>query len=95
MECNFVRRRDASYCKRARFADRNVGATLLGSVSGEWRPNCVLKMIPPSPRRMHKGGAAHEWDGRDARPTREQVRLLIVGPVCFIPERQLGTIPYT
>ena len=42
-----------------------------------------------------QGGAAGEWDGRHARPTREQVRLLIVGPVCFIPERQLGTIPYT
>jgi hypothetical protein len=50
---------------------------------------------PPSPQRVHQGGAAGEWDGRDARPTREQVRLLIVRPVCFIPERQLGTIPYT
>ena len=67
----------------------------LGSVSGEWRPNCALTMIPASPQRVHQGGAAGEWDGRDPRPTREQVPLLIVSPVCFIPERQLGTIPYT
>ena len=75
MECNFVRRARCSYCKRARFADRNVPATRLGSISGERRPNCVLTMIPPSPQRMHKGGAAGEWDGRDPRPTREQVRF--------------------
>src|SRR4029079_6466504 len=29
------------------------------------------------------------------RPSREQVRLLIVSPVCCMPERQLCTIPYT
>ena len=69
MECNSFDGRDASYCKRARFADRNVRATRLGSVSGEWRPKCVLTMIPPSRAKDAQGWAAHEWDGRDARPS--------------------------
>jgi len=97
MECNSFHGRDASYCKRARFADRHVRATRLGSVSGEWRPKCVLTMIPPSRAKDAQGWGSPRV-GRASppvRPSREQVRLLIVSPVCFIPERQLGTIPYT
>ena len=39
MECNFVDGRDASYCKRARFADRNVRATLLGRLGENGVPS--------------------------------------------------------
>jgi len=54
-----------------------LSVPLLGSVSGEWRPNCVLTMIPPSPQRMHKGGAAGEWDGRDPRPSQSRASAVI------------------
>ena len=68
MECNSFDGRDASYCKRARFADRKVRATLLGSVNGEWRPNCVLTIIPPSPQRMHKVGQPASGTGETPVP---------------------------
>lgn len=74
MECNSFDGRDASYCKRARFADRIVRATRLGRISGERRPKCVLTMIPPSPQRMHKVGQPASGTGETPVPLASKCR---------------------
>ena len=69
MECKFRSMREMPVT--ANEHDLRTGMSVphdSGALAENWRPNCVLTMIPPSPQRMHKVGQPASGTGETPVP---------------------------